>query len=56
MLKSVSVALATNFIFTLPVFVWNYRRAKIFLAQDAEKLEVILNFWQIFAHESIPKL
>ena len=54
MLKSVSVALATNF--TLPVFVWNYRRAKIFLAQDAEKLEVILNFWQIFAHESIPKL
>lgn len=48
MFKSVGVAIATDFILSVPLFIKNYRRANTFLSQDSQKLEVILNFWQTY--------
>ena len=52
MLKSVGMALAVNFILSVPVFVKNYKRSYNFLAQDSERLEVIYNFWEVYATNS----
>lgn len=48
MFKSVGIAIATDFILSVPLFIKNYRRADTFLSQDSQKLEVILNFWQTY--------